>query len=75
MSLDNEIDELFKKLNDKKEMIDRMEEGKEKEREKRILEERLVYLQKYFPSKYIMFICFKLKIIQAKREDDHKAIK
>ena len=46
MSLDNEIDELFKKLNDKKEMIDRMEEGKEKEREKRILEERLVYFCK-----------------------------
>ena len=50
MSLDNDIDELFKKLNAKKEVIDKMAEGKEKEREKRILQERLEYLQKYFPS-------------------------
>jgi len=75
MSLDNEIDELFKKLNDKKEMIDRMEEGKEKEREKRILEERLVYLQKYFPSKFKSCSYALTKNIQAKREDDHKVKK
>ena len=56
-------------------MINRTEEGKEKEREKRILEEKLVYLQKYFPSKYKSCSYALTKNIQAKREDDHKVKK
>ena len=75
MSLDNDIDELFKKLNAKKEVIDKMAEGKEKEREKRILQERLEYLQKYFPSSYKSCSYALTKNLQAKREQDHKVIK
>ena len=75
MSLDSDIDELFRKLSQKKEVIDKMEEGKEKEREQRIYLDRINYLQKHFPSQYNK-CAYGLTInIKTKREPDHKVIK
>ena len=75
MSLDKDIDELFRKLNSKKEEIDKMEEGNEKEREKRVYLERLNYLKKYFPSSYNKCSYALTRNIDARRESDHKVIK
>lgn len=74
MSLDKDLDGLFRKLNTKKEKIDEMEEGKEKEREKRVYLDRINYLKKYFPSAYNSCSYALTKNINAKREADHKVV-
>ena len=74
MSLDKDLDELFRKLNTKKEKIDEMEEGKEKEREKRVYLDRINYLKNYFPSAYNSCSYALTKNINAKREADHKVV-
>ena len=75
MSLDRELDELLRKLNTKKEKIDEIQEGKEKEREKKIYLERINYLKKYFPSAYNSCAYSLTRNLDAKREEDHKVVK
>ncbi len=73
-NLDNDIDELFRKLSKKKEMIDKMEEGKEKEREERVYLERINYLKKNFPSAYNSCSYALTKNLNTYREPDHKVV-